>query len=165
MYDGAVRQCVTALKYRNRRGAAVVLAHSLVARLGLRRSAFDIVTWAPTGAARVRSRGYDQAELLARAVARELGLPCRRLLYRGHGAPQTGRSRAERLHGPQFRARRGGPRVLLVDDVLTTGATLHAAQAALESAGAWRVTVVAAAATPASSGSPTPRSPRLHLAA
>jgi hypothetical protein len=72
------------------------------------------------------------------------------LLYRSHGQAQTGRSRAQRLEGPAFRARspRSGLRVLLVDDVVTTGATLLAARDALQAVGVGSVTCVAAAATP-----------------
>jgi predicted amidophosphoribosyltransferase len=80
-------------------------------------------------------------------VARQLGVPCRRLLYRAHGAPQTGKSRSDRLVGPAFRARapRQGLAVLVVDDVVTTGATLHTAADALLAAGVARVELVAAA--------------------
>jgi predicted amidophosphoribosyltransferase len=159
VYDGTVREAIVAMKYRNRRGAARSLARTAVARLGLAGTRFDVVTWAPTSAARARARGYDQAELLARAMAAELGLPCRRLLYRPHGPAQTGRSRAERLAGPPFRARRtSARRVLLVDDVVTTGATLESAERALSAAGIGSVTSIAVAATAAA---PRTRSRRL----
>lgn len=151
-FDGVARQAVLGLKYRNRRGVAGQLASVMVKRLlsGRHATRVDLVTWAPTTAAHIGERGFDQAELLARAVARELGVPCRRLLYRAHGAGQTGRSRSERLHAPAFRARppRRPTRVLLVDDVVTTGATLEAAASALRSAGFADVRCIAAAATP-----------------
>lgn len=147
-FEGVARQVVHGLKYRNRRQVARQLARLMVRRVNI--GQVDLVTWAPTSGARARSRGYDQAELLARAVAAELGVPCRRMLYRSHGATQTGHSRAQRLHGPTFRARAGRVRlrVLLVDDVVTTGATLTAARDALLLAGVGTVQCLAAAATP-----------------
>lgn len=147
-FEGVARQVVHGLKYRNRRSVARQVARLMVRRLRL--GTVDVVTWAPTSGARARRRGYDQAELLARAVAAELGVPCRRLLYRSHGAEQTGHTRAERLRGPAFRARAAHSRlrVLLVDDVVTTGATLTAAREALLQAGVGTVVCAAAAATP-----------------
>ncbi len=146
-FEGVARELIVALKFRHRRSAAGVLAAQMVRRLRI--AQVDVVTWAPTSARRVRRRGYDQAEAIARAVARHLGVPCVRLLYRTHGAPQTGKSRADRLVGPAFRARRPrrGLSVLVVDDVVTTGATLRTAAAALRSAGVARVEMVAAAST------------------
>jgi predicted amidophosphoribosyltransferase len=166
-YRGVGREAVTALKYRNQRQVARALAGLLARRLlgtaGLEglaarhrraRAIADVVTWAPTSDARRRARGYDQAELVARALARELGLPCRRLLHRTHGGPQTGVGRAGRLSGPVFVARpsRRPRRVLVVDDVVTTGATLSAAARALRVAGSPHVVLAAAASTPARPG-------------
>ena len=146
-FDGVARELIVALKFRHRRCAADVLAAQMVRRLQL--APVDVVTWAPTSSRRVRGRGYDQAEVIARAVARRLGVPCRRLLYRAHGSPQTGKSRSERLAGPRFRARRPrqGLTVLLVDDVVTTGATLKSAADALLAAGVAHVELAAVAST------------------
>jgi predicted amidophosphoribosyltransferase len=147
-YAGAARALLLALKYRNRRDALDACA-SAVARLA---PAVDVVTWAPTVPRRARERGFDQAELLARAVARQLGVPARRLLRRESATAQTGRSAAARRGGPQFRCRpvRGEPlgRVLLVDDIGTTGATLAGAAAALRAAGAAEVHARTVAWTP-----------------
>ena len=133
-YDGAGRELVARLKYRNARSSLTFLARGMAA---VAPGPVDVVTWAPTTPARLRSRGFDQARLLARAVASELRLPCRSLLRRGAGPPQTGRDAAARRAGPPFSARRPveGRRVLLVDDVLTTGATLRACAEALRRAG------------------------------
>lgn len=153
-FDGAGRSAILSMKYGNRRPIAAHLARLMVRRLRLTEPGerFDAVTWAPTSRARLRERGFDQAELLAREVARLLGVPCRRLLHRTHGAPQTGRARAERVgaEGPAFQARaaRSGLRVLVVDDVITTGSTLAAAGRALAAVGVDHVRLVAAAATP-----------------
>ena len=159
-YDGAGRELVARLKYRNARSSVPFLARGMAAILraevdtpgGL--PGIDVVTWAPTTPARRRARGFDQARLLARAVARELGVPCRPLLRRQPGPAQTGRDAAARHAGPAFSSLRPVPgrRVLLVDDVVTTGATVAAAAQALRAAGAGEVHVVAAARTPPTRG-------------
>lgn len=150
-YTGRVRDVLLGFKYQNRRPIAAHVAGILAGRLGHRGDDVDIVTWAPTSSHRRRERGFDQAELIARGVAAQLGLPCRRLLEReGNGAPQTGRTRRGRLTGPDFRVhpRAGGKRILVIDDVVTTGATLEAASRALRLGGATDVVLAAVAATP-----------------
>ncbi|MGI9052821.1 MAG: ComF family protein [Ilumatobacteraceae bacterium] len=151
-FAGRARDVLLGFKYRNRRPVAGHLAGLLVNRLARSGQRVDVVTWAPTGARRRRGRGYDQAELIARHVARQLGVPCRRLLERQVASGiQTGRDRAGRLSGPAFVASPRVPaaRVLVVDDVVTTGATLRAASSALRSAGADLVIPAAVASTPA----------------
>lgn len=151
-YSGDIRRVVSAFKFRSRRRAAVSLAERLVRDILRDPSSprFDVVTWAPTSRRRSGGRGYDQSELLARIVARRLSLPCRRLLERERGGAQAGRSRAERLHGPVFRARpmKRPLDILVIDDVVTTGATLRAAAHALQLAGASDVHLRAVASTP-----------------
>jgi len=154
-YDGVGRELVARLKYRNARSALPFLAAAMAALVDP--SAIDVVTWAPTVATRRRHRGFDQAQMLARAVARRLGRPCRGVLRRRPGTPpQTGRTLAQRRCGPTFdiRANISG-RVLLIDDVVTSGATVTAAAAALRAGGATSVAVVVAARTPPRRGGPT----------
>lgn len=154
-YAGAGRELVARLKYRNRRAVLPGLAAAM-ASLVPEPAAIDVVTWVPTTPARRRQRGFDQSELIARAVARRLRRPCPGLLVRGPGPPQTGRGRLERRCGPVLRACRPvPPRVLLVDDVVTTGSTATAAASALRRAGASSVTLLAAARTPRRSSAPT----------
>jgi predicted amidophosphoribosyltransferase len=147
-YDGPGRELVARLKYRNHRAALDGLAAAMATMVDPRR--VDVLTWAPTSAARRRQRGFDHAELLARAVARCLRRPCRRLLIRLPGPPQTGRTAAERRSGPSFVAAIGRTpaSVLVVDDVATTGATATAAAIALRAAGTTTVSVLLAARTP-----------------
>ena len=153
-FTGRARKVVLGLKYRNRRQVARHLAGLVVNAIVAAGDHLDVdvVTWAPTSDVRRRSRGFDQGELVARHVARQLGVPCRRLLVRsGVSATQTGRSRVERLQGPEFLARPGleGHRVIVVDDVVTTGATLRAAASALRHAGVVDPLLYAVASTPA----------------
>lgn len=144
-YEGPAREVVAQLKYRNARSVAAWLAGGMAALVDP--AEVDVVTWAPTTELRRRARGFDQAEVLARRVAAHLGRPCAGTLARIPGPPQTGRTLLERRDGPQFLARRSvvGASVLLVDDVVTTGATLAAAALALRSAGARQVAGLASA--------------------
>jgi predicted amidophosphoribosyltransferase len=146
-YAGVGRELVARFKYRNARASIGFLADGMAALVDA--STVDAVTWVPTTPARRRQRGFDQGQLLARAVARRLGHRCRRLLVRGPGPAQTGQAQAERHRGPTIAAARGRPpaRVLVVDDVVTTGASLAAAARALRSAGVREVTAVTAART------------------
>ena len=152
VYEGAGREVVARLKYRNGRAVVGWLGAAMAHVVADLAPAVDVVTWAPTSAARRRQRGFDQAELLAGRVGRGLGVPVRPLLARPGGPAQTGRARVERVDGVEFVARRssvaGSPRVLVVDDVVTTGATLSAAARALRNAGATNVAAVVAGRTP-----------------
>jgi len=150
-YEGVGAELVCRLKYSNHRDAVVVLARALA---GLVPPGADVVTWVPTTPSRRRSRSFDQAELIARSVGRELGAPTRRLLRRVDNRPQTGRSRDGRREGLDLvmsGVEHCPPGVLLIDDVRTTGTSLSSAARALRAGGAQVVVGGTLAATPVSS--------------
>jgi predicted amidophosphoribosyltransferase len=134
-YDGAARAVVLALKHGGRRDLARYLARQLAPLA----PPVDVVTWVPASASGRRRRGYDQGALVARGVARHLDRPAVALLGRPRrSASRRGQNRLERLGGPDLVVRRPatGARVLVVDDVCTTGASLERAARALRRAGA-----------------------------
>ncbi len=142
LHEGIARQAVHAIKYDHRRDLAVPLATLLQRTLVQVPLTFDLVTAVPLHPARERERGYNQAELLARALAAQIDTPyCPGLERVRATADQIGLSVAER-HANVHAAFRGDPprfrgqRVLLIDDVCTTGATLDACAQALQAAGA-----------------------------
>ena len=152
-YEGKVRDSILRYKFSGKSDYAAAYGRILGARI-LREfpQGFDLVTFAPVSAKRRKQRGYDQGELLARAVGRELGIPAKRTLKKIRNNPaQSGlRDAAQRranvvgvyrLAGQDPR----GLRILLVDDVLTTGATLSECARVLLTAGAGSVTVGALA--------------------
>jgi predicted amidophosphoribosyltransferase len=143
-YDDVVRSVILEAKYRGAYRAFDCFVPVLVA-YALRLGAIDAVVAPPPAAAHFVDRGYDPAGYLARRVARALQLPVASGLARvGHA--QTGRAASERRRGPQVAARRGVPRrILIVDDVVTTGATLAAVAAAVRDVGAERCVALAAA--------------------
>lgn len=156
-HEGAAAELVRSLKY-GRVTAAVTPIADRMALVADGAQAADLVTWVPCSPKRRSERGFDPAELLARAVARRLRLRARGLLRRLDDEPQTARTLQGRLAGPELAARhrlRGGA-VLVVDDVCTTGSTLRVAATALRAGGA--ATVVAAVATVA------PAAPRQPVA-
>ena len=105
---------------------------------------FDLIAWAPLGRKRLRRRGYDQARLLAEGLSKLLDAPCAQLLVKTvENPPQSGTGSAEqrranvsgvyRVTDPALVRDR---RILLVDDIVTTGATLSECARVLKASGA-----------------------------
>ena len=151
--DEGARQAVHALKYSGRWRVTAQFAEVM---RGLEPLAEGVILVpVPLAPKRLRLRGYNQAESIARPLAGRLGLPCSLALSRRRATPpQSLLGKADRLANLRkaFVVRRPervrGLRLLLVDDVATTGATLDASAAALKAAGAAAVTALVAGRTP-----------------
>ena len=158
LYEGICKEMVLALKYRGRLSLASFLAGQMAEEL-LRRPEHlpaDLIVPVPLHPVRLRERTFNQAELLALAVSRELTVPCESdLLIRCRPThPQmdlTKEERARNVRGAfdlRGEPRLKGLKILLVDDVLTTGSTAQACARLLKSAGARTVTAVTATYDP-----------------
>lgn len=156
LYETPLDTVIQGLKFRRLDYLGTHLARSLAAELRHELTDLDLVTPVPLHWRRRLARGYNQAACIGRPLADLLELPFLHTLARRRATPpQTSLHRGDRLDNLRraFHVRRPsrvqGLRVLLVDDVATTGATLDAAATALKKAGAAAVTALVAARTPA----------------
>lgn len=149
-HEGGAAELVRALKYGRVTSAVTPIADRMASVITAA-PASGLVTWIPCSPTRRWERGFDPAELLARALARRLRLRPRRLLRRLDDEPQTARTHQGRLAGPRLavRPRRLSGMVLVVDDVCTTGSTLRVAAEALRTGGAAAVVAAVATVAPA----------------
>ncbi len=154
-YEGNVRKSLLRYKFHNARSFAAPYGRLLAMKLlELYPEGFDVLTWVPVSRLRKLRRGYDQVELLAKAVGKELGITPVPLLKKvRHNRPQSGISGAEKRRANVLGAYRetdreaiAGRRILLLDDILTTGATAGECARVLKTAGAKEVHCAAVAA-------------------
>ncbi|MBL8122455.1 ComF family protein [Candidatus Saccharibacteria bacterium] len=146
-YDGLAKELLHRTKYeRARAGITTMVAQ--MSHLFSRLPGRALLVPVPTATRRVRQRGYDQAELLANELSSHTSLPVTRALARLGQEHQVGSGRTERLAHLKnaFRSKSAkqisGAHALLVDDVLTTGATLETAARCLRKAGARHIDAI-----------------------
>jgi len=152
LYEGPVKALVKELKYRGKDHLGKTLGGLMadfIEEYGLPGDAIDGVVPVPLHTAKLREREFNQAHLLAREIARRIDKPLfeKALTRCRNTKSQTGLRQDERLHNMEeaFKAERNtvnGKNILLVDDVMTTGATVSEAALALKQAGARLVTVL-----------------------
>ncbi len=140
VYDGPPKELVERLKFGRTKQAAAYIARYLdqtVATLPDN----TLVTFVPTATGRIRQRGYDHAQLIAKDFAERRGLRCAPLLLRHGQARQVGSDRAHRMQQASTNYSHNkkpcslDTPILLIDDILTTGATMESAAKVLKTAG------------------------------
>ena len=154
MYEGDVRRSIHRYKFNGQRHYAAAYGRLLAMRIQRDLPQADLITWVPVSRKRLRARGYDQVELLARAVGPELGIPVEKQLekIRDNRANSGLKTPAERRANVLGVYRAVEPeairskRVLLLDDIVTTGATASECARVLLTAGAEEVIFAAVAA-------------------
>ncbi|MEI6481550.1 MAG: ComF family protein [Candidatus Saccharibacteria bacterium] len=135
------KELVKRLKYHNAREAAKVIANQMTV-FPSQIYEHTLVVPVPTATSRVRQRGYDQSVLIARHLSKRYGLKVSELLVRHGQSRQVGSKRDQRVVqlAEAYTVRKPihvvGSHIILVDDVMTTGATIEAAARALKKAGA-----------------------------
>lgn len=145
-WSGAVPQMVYALKYRGVRASAPRLAELMASHLSARSISSDIIVPVPLHRRRERERGYNQSELLAKGIANQTGIPIatdvltRTRNTRPQVTMQNPDERRENITGAfECVGDVAGKHVLLIDDVVTTGATIAACSTPLRAAGAMSI--------------------------
>jgi ComF family protein len=156
-YSGELGRLIQGLKFNNRRNLVPLLVPFLIQAYygSWDRDDFDLVVPIPLHPKRRRTRGYNQSEMLARLLARRTGIPFGNsvLIRKRSTLPQVGLTDTQRRENVRnaFQCINSGQisgrRILLIDDVMTTGATASSASAALMKGGALRVSVLTLART------------------
>ena len=152
-YEGDVRASLLRYKFRGVTAYARVYADFIQKCIDENAFSCDSITWVPLSKRRLRTRGYDQAELIARELAGSMDLPCERLLVKTvnnraqsrTGGAEERRANAAGVYACPCPERVQGKRVLLVDDIITTGSTVSECARVLKEAGCEEVFAAAAA--------------------
>lgn len=151
VFEGAIREAVHTLNYNRRKRMAQPLGQLLNRYLVAHPIAVDAIVAVPLHPERLRTRGFNQAQLLAAQLARQAGLPllATQLVRVRQTSQQADLNRAQRRDNVReafaWQGTTPPQRILVIDDVLTTGATIEAAAQALHAAGAREVHALALA--------------------
>lgn len=153
-YEGNVRSSILRFKFHNARSYAGAYGRMLAMKLHQEEVEFDLLTWVPISRMRKWRRGYDQVELIAKAVGAELGIaPVPTLKKLRNNPPQSGligaaqrRANVLGVYRVLDQSQLSGKRILLLDDIMTTGATAGECARMLLTAGAKEVYCAAVAA-------------------
>lgn len=153
-YEGKVRKSILRFKFHGERSYGEIYGRQLAMKLLSDDISFDMLTWVPISRLRRWRRGYDQVQLIAEAVGKELGVtPISTLIKTRHNRPQSRLGGAAQRRANVMGVYRltenapiQGKRILLLDDILTTGATAGECARVLLTAGAKEVSCAAVAA-------------------
>ena len=152
-YEDEVRESLLRYKFRGVTAYGAAYAEFIAKCIDESDISCDIITWVPLSRRRLRKRGYDQARILAEETAKRLGCPCVQLLKKKTDTrPQSGiRNAEERQKNAKgvyvccTPEKTKDKRVLVIDDIVTTGATLSECASELQKAGSAAVYAAAAA--------------------
>lgn len=152
-YEGNVRQSLLRYKFRGCTRYAEIYGDFLSKCIDENEISCDIITWVPLSRRRLRRRGYDQARLIAEDLAKRQGIACVQLLKKirnnpaqsGSGSAEKRRANVAGIYQSVNREFLDGKRILLVDDIVTTGATISECARTLKAAGAASVCAAAVA--------------------
>lgn len=143
-YEEDVRASLLRYKFHSLTAYSKVYSKIIVKCIDECQISCDIITWVSLSAKRLRKRGYDQARLLAEEIAREKNIPCVRLLKKtvnnpaqsGTGSPEKRKANVAGVYAYAPDRPLDGKSVLLIDDIVTTGATLSECARVLKAEGA-----------------------------
>ncbi len=157
-YNETSGRMITGLKYQDKTPYAKTLAKLMHGKLGELGGQFDVITSVPIHPKKLLKRKYNQSAILANKIGRQLGSKANNLILKKpkDTNPQASLTRDERIKNikgaykvnEKFKYQIVGKNILLVDDVLTTGATASECAKVLKNAGAAKVFVITAARTP-----------------
>ena len=153
-YEGYVRRSLINFKFRGKRHYSKTYASKMLPCINDHLyGKFDIITWVPVSRKRLHKRGYDQAQLLAEAIAGYYNIPCIPLLEKSRDNPPqstiTGTDKRRANVSGVYHVKNGsdisGRKILLVDDIITTGSTISECSRMLLMAGAENIVCAAVA--------------------